>query len=47
MNGIGFAQPWWLLLSLLALLPLLRQPQDEQLFGWNALLPPDRAGRWR
>lgn len=46
MSGIGFAQPWWLLLSLLALLPLLRQPQDEQLFGWTALLPPDPTGRW-
>lgn len=47
MSGVGFVQPWWLLLSLLALLPLLRRPQDEQVFGWTALLPPDPAGRWR
>ena len=47
MSGLGFVQPWWLLLSLLALLPLLRRPQDEQVFGWTALLPPDPAGRWR
>ncbi|KRB87452.1 vWA domain-containing protein [Noviherbaspirillum sp. Root189] len=47
MSGVGFVQPWWLLLSLLALLPLLRRPQDEQVFSWTELLPPDPAGRWR
>ena len=47
MGGISFVQPWWLLLALLALLPLLRRRREEQLFGWNAMLPPDRAGRWR
>jgi len=47
MSGVGFVQPWWLLLSLLALLPLLRRRQDEQVFGWTALLPPDPAGRRR
>ena len=47
MSGVGFIQPWWLLLSLLALLPLLRRPHEEQLFAWNALVPPDPTGRWR
>lgn len=47
MNGVSFSHPWWLLLLPLALLPLLRRPQEEQVFGWNALLPADPAGRWR
>lgn len=47
MSGVGFVQPWWLLLCLLALLPLLRRPQDEQVFAWNGLLPADPVGQWR
>jgi mxaC protein len=41
------AQPWWLSGLLLAVLPLCRQRDDEQVFGWTGWLPPDPLGLWR
>ena len=41
------AQPWWLPGLLLAALPLCRQRDDEQVFGWTGWLPPDPLGLWR
>lgn len=46
-SGLFFAQPWWLLALPLIFVPFLRQRRDEQLFGWNALLPHDVSGRRR
>jgi mxaC protein len=43
--SIDFAQPWMLLLSPLALLPLLRRRADTLVFPSVAWLPPDRVGR--
>lgn len=43
--AFDFAQPWALVLLLLALLPLLRRRGGTLAFGSIALLPPDRVGR--
>lgn len=45
--GVAFAQPWWLVGLLLALLPLWGRREDEQVFAWIGWLPPDPLGRWR
>jgi mxaC protein len=45
--ALTFAQPWWLLGLLLALLPLWGRREDEQVFAWTGWLPPDPLGKWR
>lgn len=44
--NLGFAQPAWLILAPLALLPLWRSPLAETGYAWNALLPGDAGSRW-
>lgn len=46
MQGLDFAQPLWLLLLPLALLPLRRRPADDLAFPAIAWLPVDRLGRF-
>ena len=42
-----FARPWCLLALVLVAVPLRRQRDDEQVFGWTGWLPPDPLGLWR
>ena len=39
--SFGFSQPGWLLLAILAVLPLWRSPFVAGGYGWNRLLPAD------
>lgn len=47
MTGVDFIHPWWLAALVLVFLPLRRRREDEQVFSWNDLLPPDPLGAWR